>query len=142
MGRLNEIRIGKHRNAKLTPFGIYQINIETNEIIHKYPSVEMAKDRTGINKTDIYNCVNAKKDVAGGFKWIKDSNNNILHGNFGKSSIGIFQVDIKTNEIIRKFTSVDVAKNITGINKTGIYDCINGKQNTAGGFKWFKEAKK
>lgn len=58
-----------------------------------------------------------------------------------KTPVGVFQVDIKTNIVIQKFPSVEVAKNRTGIGANSIRSCIRGDQKSAGGFRWLKEDK-
>ena len=46
----------------------------------------------------------------------------------------IFQIDKETNEIIQMYPSISEAKRQTNINN--ISACLNGRQKTAGGFKW------
>lgn len=53
-----------------------------------------------------------------------------------KRSKKTFQIDSKTNKVIKEFRSIYRASKETGINFTGISNCCKGKQNTAGGYNW------
>lgn len=67
--------------------------------------------------------------------------------NFGKkrkttkTPVGVFKADIKTNAVLQRFSSAEVAKNITGIHVSSINACIRGERKSAGGFRWLKESK-
>lgn len=52
----------------------------------------------------------------------------------------IFQIDIKTNQIINKFSCGKEASLKTNIDKSSIFRVCNGKAKQAGGYIWkFKE---
>ena len=72
---------------------------------------------------------------------INEHGNN--YGHFGKehhNAHKIYQIDIKTNEVINIFYGCYEAQRKTGIDKCNINSCCNGKQKTAGGYKWlYKE---
>jgi group I intron endonuclease len=50
--------------------------------------------------------------------------------------IKVNQIDRNTEDIINSFNSCSEAERITGIKRTCIGDCVNGKRKTAGGFIW------
>lgn len=50
--------------------------------------------------------------------------------------ISIYQIDIKTNEIINEFSSMKEAGRFLGNNANGITEVIKGRSKTAYGFKW------
>lgn len=47
------------------------------------------------------------------------------------------QLDLKGNEI-KRYGSIAVASEVTGINQSGICQCCNDKAKTAGGYLWVK----
>ena len=60
----------------------------------------------------------------------------------GKLSKQVLQMD-KTNKIIAEYPSLREVQRQLGINNAHISQCCNGKQNTAGGYKWkYKQNKK
>ena len=50
----------------------------------------------------------------------------------------IYGVDIKTGERTRVFDSIREAERELGVNQSNICSCLNGKQKTTGGYKWYK----
>lgn len=40
-----------------------------NEILHFYPSIKQAERECGIHSSNIYKCINGKRNTAGGYKW-------------------------------------------------------------------------
>lgn len=57
-----------------------------------------------------------------------------------KRRIPIYQIDLKTNEILNTYSSTSEAMKATGICSIG--DCLSGKTKQAGGFIWRKAEKK
>ena len=49
--------------------------------------------------------------------------------------VGVIMLDINNN-IINEFDSIKTASEIMKINRCCISDCLNGRQKTAGGYKW------
>lgn len=69
---MKELSVGKKRKIFKTPTGVYQVDINTNVVIQKFSSVEVAKNRTGIGANSIRSCVRGDQKSAGGFRWLKE----------------------------------------------------------------------
>lgn len=61
-------RIEKLRNGKLSKT-VLQINKDTNEVIAEFPSVSEVERQLGISISNVSNCCNGKRNIAGGYKW-------------------------------------------------------------------------
>jgi hypothetical protein len=57
-------------------------------------------------------------------------------GKKGVNSISIAQINIETNEIIKKYNSITEASSETGVSKGNICACARGDRSRAGKFKW------
>lgn len=57
---------------------------------------------------------------------------------FGVEPIKVYGVDIKTGEKTGVFDSLNDVERKIGVNQASIGRCLNGKQKTAGGYKWYK----
>jgi group I intron endonuclease len=66
-----------------------------------------------------------------GKKMSQDAKRKISESKF----VGVLMMDMNDN-IIRSFTSIKEASEIMKINRCCISDCLNGRQKTAGGYKW------
>jgi len=66
-----------------------------------------------------------------GKKLSEDAKKKISESKF----VGVTMMDINNN-IIKNFDSIKTASEIMNINRCCISDCINGRQKTAGGYKW------
>lgn len=51
-------------------------------------------------------------------------------------SIIVLQLNKETEEVIKEYKNVLVSSEETGINKSSIYKCCQGKSKTSGGYKW------
>lgn len=67
-----------------------------------------------------------------GKKHTEEAKNKISEAN----SKSVLQIDIKTNEIIKEFSSTREVQRQLGYNHGNISNCCNGKYKTCGGFKW------
>ena len=56
--------------------------------------------------------------------------------NVGNRARRIIQIDKKTGAEIREFNSIYEASENTGITHTSIQNCLKGRSNTSGGYKW------
>ena len=62
-------RIGeKHINGKCSK-PVLQIDQLTDTIIAEFPSTREVERQLGISQSNISNCCNGKRNIAGGFKW-------------------------------------------------------------------------
>ena len=50
---------------------IYQININTGEIINEFDSMKAAQDKLNISKTQLWSAINGQAKTAGGYAWCK-----------------------------------------------------------------------
>lgn len=134
--------------AKRKPVNQYTL---TGEYIQTFESASEAERQTGINNSNIISCCKFKRDYAGEFQW-RYADEQILKLQYfekqckiKKKSTIIQQIDIKTNNIVKEFSSLTEASNVTGISLGNIGSCCQGKRLTAGGYKWhrlIKEEKK
>ncbi len=66
-----------------------------------------------------------------GKKMSQDAKRKISESKF----VGVFMLDTN-DKIIRSFQSIKEASELMKINRCCISDCLNGRQKTAGGYKW------
>ena len=108
---------------------IKQIDPKTNEVVATYNSIKKASEKTGASISCISSCLKYKnRKVAGGFNWENGEKLEIRKK--------IFQIDLKTNKIIKVFNSLYQAVKETKINRGNIILCVRNKRNSAGGYKW------
>ena len=70
-------------------------------------------------------------------EWCTTSENvKHCHNILNKCVKNVAQIDIKTNKVVNKFKSTVEAMLETGIDRTNISKCCNGKHKTAGGYIW------
>lgn len=65
--------------------------------------------------------------------------NNLYHfksGKENKNSIKVYQLDKKTEKILKMFYSIREAERKTGVNNRNICSCCKGRQKSAGGYRW------
>lgn len=48
----------------------------------------------------------------------------------------VIQIDCVTNKTVAIYSSIINAAKAVGVNKSCIWDCINGFQKTSAGFRW------
>ena len=48
----------------------------------------------------------------------------------------VYQIDATTDKIVFEWSSATQAAEVLGIHQSSISSCVNGRLNTAGGFKW------
>jgi hypothetical protein len=65
-----------------------------------------------------------------------DKKENIGERNKRFSSKKIFQIDLKTNKVIKKWESAKQAQDILGFNKNNLTSCARGVLKSSRGFKW------
>ncbi len=61
---------------------------------------------------------------------------NLSLGGEGCRCFPIYQIDAKTNEIIREWESASVIERELGIDSSGISKCCRGERHTVGGYRW------
>ena len=70
-------------------------------------------------------------NVASNLEWMSRGDNKRYSAN---KSVQMF--DKKTGELLATFPSLMEAERVTGIHKSNISECCNGKQKSAGGYSW------
>lgn len=133
--RDNPIRYVPKEKGKLNKIPIYQIDIETNEIIKEWESAADAGSALNTSSSSITACCKGRHLTAKGFKW-RYKENPIPFRERITTSIQIIQIDKDTNEIIKEWESLTIAGKELGILSSSISSCLTGRFKTAGGFKW------
>lgn len=77
---------------------------------------------------------NRKNDEVSNLRWVSSKENNRNRAN----NRAVQQIDMITNEVIATFGTVAEANEMLGRKPghSGIYNCINGRNDTSGGYKW------
>ena len=119
---------------------IYQYDLDGN-FIKEWTSAAEAHRTLKLNRALINSSSKSNfKRTAGGFLWSRELIENV--DKFKKESHrnkSVSQYDLD-NKLIYTFKSAADAHKITGVKRTKISHCANGRQKTAGGFIWkFKE---
>lgn len=118
---------------------LVQYDIYGNYINH-FISQEEASQKTGASKGTISFVINGRQKTSGGFVWRYFDADKIPE-KIEKTEITtpeakeVIQLDLDGN-IIKTFPSITSASKICGICTKNIRNVINGKQKTAGGYKW------
>lgn len=108
---------------------VVQMDLDGN-MLNVFESAHDASRQTGISVNNIRTACSNINLSAGGFKWkFRNENSQIKH----KRSV--IQMDMNGN-IINKYESMMKAAELSGVSRSGIYDCCAGRSKTAGGFRW------
>ncbi len=118
---------------------LVQYDIDGN-YINYFISQEEASQKTGASKGTISFVINGRQKTSGGYVWRYFDADKIPE-KIEKTEITtpeakeVIQLDLAGN-IIKTFPSIKSASKICGICTKNIRNVINGKQKTAGGYKW------
>ena len=132
-------------NREHLGFAVYQIDMKTLKPINEFPSIQMAARETSIHKNMINACCvhNSPSISGGGYYWClkkdyskkwkprqkKDRTNNPLN-------IEVYQIDMKTLKIIKKFKSLSEASRAIKCKLYGISLCCQRKQYQCKNYFW------
>lgn len=109
-------------------------------LIKEYSNITEAANENNLKQSSISHALN-EESSCGGFIWFhKDKFNEIILEdklNKIKRNYILYQIDMKTNEIISTFNSIKDAEFSTRIKH--ISCVLSGRRNHAGGFLWKKE---
>lgn len=125
---------------------IYQIDIDTKEIVNKYKSCFEAGRCIGKFQANIRHCCDKKYRYAYGFLWvyadeydpneIKKRNISInLSAHSGKSK-EVAKCDKNTHDVLEIFVNSKEASEKTGITRSAISNCLVNISKSAGGYYW------
>ena len=131
---------GKLLEIKSTKKPIIQCDLDGNEI-KEYFSVKEAHEKTGIKRNGISEAasllIGNRRSTAGGFRWkYKGQKLKPLPENTKRKLLPRILECIKDGKVIETFPSLKDASEKTGACITGICNCISGRKQSAGGFKW------
>ena len=121
---------------------IVQYDIEGNYINHFYSQRE-ASEKTGVSSGTISFVITGRQKTAGGFVWRYYYENEIPKKIektkiSSSASIKILQLDLD-GKIMDSFKSITSASKKCGIDRKNLRNALNGKQKTAGGYRWIME---
>lgn len=111
---------------------------KTGEEIAAYSTIAEASRTTGVDQGNISACCSKDLKTAGGFVWRLEGE--LFSLSTHKASMKVQQFDKKTGEFIAEFSSIKVAAEATGVEKSNISRCCSGKLKSAGGFIWKQAA--
>lgn len=116
---------------------VLQIDRYTLKIIREWDSSSQASKQMGFIKQHIIACCKGKMKTANNYIWCykedyenRKDNLKFKNGNFTE----VYQLDLVTNRIIRKWDSIKEAEKETKCKS--IRSCCNGYIKQSGGFKW------
>ena len=155
----NEINNINPSTKKIDKFSmpVLKLNKDDYSIIEKYNTIdEAAKANNMTQKTgydSIIRCCRFGRKSANGFAWMleQDYNNMTIedikaHYNGEKPSFvttrktltdtPIVQLNVKSYDFVRVYSSIEDASNDGGFNKSGISKCCKFQRKSSGGFCW------
>ena len=111
---------------------VCQYDLNSN-LISIYPSIIVAAECTGANRSYISQCCKGKRKSAGGFLWSYENNPiPVFNKKYYRS---VLQLS-KDGSLIATYRSLTEAQNQTHVELHNISECCRGKSKTAGGFVW------
>ena len=115
---------------------VFQYN-KNIELVGTYNTAQEASEINNLDASAISKCCRGELISCGGFFWsyIKDENKIKSDISRVRTYKKVYQYD-KENNYIREFESSEIAENETGIKKINIQRCCQGRNITAGGYKW------
>lgn len=129
----------KHKKNTFNKFkrSVYQIDINTGEIIDKFDSLSDAAIKTNSDENHIRDCCNGSRKTHNGFRW-EDANSDYVKKRISKGNNTqkrkILKLDLDGK--ITEYESISYASKVTGIRKCNIIGCLSKNRLSAGGFKW------
>ena len=141
--KMSEVRKGKYYGKKgkenSRAKAVFQIDKDSLKIVKKWECIADIKRELGIDHCGISNVCHGRNKTTGGFIWAFTNSDLSKIKRIGKRTAtgkSIYQIDIKTNEMIKIWDKIKQASEELNINKSCISAVCRGKRNHAGGFKW------
>lgn len=122
---------------------IYQIDVDTLEIIQEWESSRVANKALGIDDGNIRSVCNRSTTTAGGYYWCKVEGYETWEPRQNKPHVipkgqeckAIARLDKDTEEVLEIYESALKASE-QGFSRPRISEVCNGKRKTHSGFKW------
>lgn len=139
---IENIRAGVKNRVMTTLRSVSQYT-KDGEFVKLWPSIVSAATELKISKGNINACASCRKHAltAGGFIWQYGENTNSINPAGYKQEFNPKRTKVAQmmgGVIIKIFDSVKEAVAATGTDRAGIFGCLAGKRNKAGGFNWQK----
>ncbi len=130
---------------------IHQVDKDTGIIIKTWNCINDAALELDISNGDIVSRAKENCRTAGGYRWYypenyvmgqvlttiqKEKEADTYRKENARNCGVVYQIDIITNEIIKKWPYASVAARSLNIDLSGITKCVKGKQGHCGGYLW------
>ena len=146
LGKVRNIKSGRTLKPKLNRggylmYGLYENNKQKFLLLHRIIAtafIDNPEEKPQVNHID----ENKTNNDLSNLEWCT-ARENAIHGtrikrfsekNFKK----VIQLDLNDN-VLNEFESIKQAGQETGVSRSNISSCCNGKLKSAGGFKWVKK---
>jgi hypothetical protein len=117
--------------------GVYQLDLETGEIIKKFKSSAEAGRETGQCSKNILKCVKGLYQQAGGYRWVRVKEyEGYIHKPLISTEKPVLMIDLITGEVVKEFKSLTEASKKMGVQKGNISSACSGRLDFTGGYKW------
>lgn len=117
---------------------LYQLDPLTLETIAEFNTIYDAVRKSNTEMYFIRYCLEGKRHIAGGYIWTTDKDhakNNPPKRNYAKG-LPVYQFDKKTKRLIAKYDTIRLAEKATRTSYAAINNALQGKSETAGGYRW------
>lgn len=104
--------------------------------IDSFVNAKIAGKELNIEPSSIYACCNKVRNLAGNYIWKFHSDESNIQKYENSRYKKVKQIDRYTLQIIKKYDTISIASNETGIRSTSISLCCKKKLKTAGGYIW------
>ena len=125
-------------------FEVCQIDIETLNVIATYANAKVVGELMNIDSSSIRSVCVGKHSTAKGYYWCYKKDLKTWKPKLkkphvipkGQSPKPVNQIDIKTNKIIKTWSSAKEAADLLGLERPKISNVCNGVRKSHGGFIW------
>lgn len=124
--------------AKCNTLPVYQLDIETGNLINKWDNANIAAYTLNISCKNIMNVCDKRSKSCQGYFWSFKENDTVpyIKSNSRIQRIKIEKICPKTNKILEVFDSISEASKICKVNSGHISEVCKGKRRIAGKFIW------
>lgn len=118
---------------------VYQVDINSGDIIDRHESISSAANKTGIHLTNISACCRDKVYSAGGYIWvfnIKDIRNKLKKYTGNGVRRKVVKICKDTGKKLKVYNNMSEATRDINGQQSNIWKCCNGSAITHIGYKW------